>query len=113
MAVASSSEGTITFGYKAPSVKIQSFLPPNDKPEGLHDLDLAGKNGGAQFSGVNWGPIVAQHLKKAADLGAEPLVGADFTLHVVELISKAMKSARSGNAEKLTTTFKRDSAWGV
>jgi predicted dehydrogenase len=107
------SEGTMTLPYKALHAKIQSFVPPHNSPDSLHDLDLSGRNGGAQFSGVNWGPIVAQHLKKAADLGAEPLVGASFTLHVCELISKAMKSARSGNAEKLTTTFKRDPAWNL
>jgi predicted dehydrogenase len=105
------SEGSITMNYKALNVKIQSFLPPHDKPEGLHDLELAGRNGGALFLGVDWGPIVAQHLKKAVDLGAEPLIGRDFTLHVVELINKGMKSARTGESYKLKTTFKRDAKW--
>ena len=82
------SEGTITLPYKATHVKIQSLIPPHNKPEGLHDLDLTGKNGGPQFSGVNWGPIVAQHLVKAAELGARPLIGADFTLHIVEVHPK-------------------------
>ena len=106
-------EGTMTLPYKALRVRIQSFVPPHDKPEGLHDLDLSGKDGGSQFAGVNWGPIVARHLKSAMDMNAEPLIGADFTLHVVELISKAMKSARTGVAEKLSTTFKRDKKWGI
>ena len=107
------SEGSITMNYKALAVKIQSFLPPHNSPEGLHDLDLTGKNGGPMFAGVNWGPIVAQHLKKAVDIGAEPLIGRDFTLHICELISKGMRSARTGSAEKLTTKFKRHPAWGL
>jgi len=106
-------EGMISLPYKAVYAKIQSSVAPFNAPEALHDLDLAGKNGGARFSGVNWGPIVAQHLKKAAELSAEPLIGADFTLHIVELISKAMKSARTGIAEKLTTKFKRDPKWNL
>jgi len=106
-------DGMISLPYKATYAKIISSVAPYNKPEGLHDLDLAGRNGGEQFQGVNWGPIVAQHLKKAMDIGAEPLIGRDFTLHVVELIAKAMKSARTGSAEKLATTFKRDPAWGL
>jgi predicted dehydrogenase len=106
-------EGTILMPNRAPYVKIQSKKPPFDKPEGLHDLDLAGHNGGAAFAGVNWGPIVADHLQKAATMGVEPLVGRDFTLHIIEIITKAMTAARTGETQKLTTRFKRDSAWGV
>ena len=106
-------DGTITMPYKAPYVKIQSNKPPFNKPEGLHDMDLAGKNGGPQFAGVNWGPIVARHLQKAVEMGVEPLIGRDFTLHIVEIITKAMTAARTGEAQKLTTKFKRDPAWGV
>ena len=104
-------EGMLTLPYKAPYAKIMSNVAPFNKPDTLHDLDLTGKNGGAQFAGVNWGPIVAQHLKEAADKNAEPLIGRDFTLHIVELIAKAMKAAKTGCAEKLTTKFKRDKAW--
>jgi predicted dehydrogenase len=106
-------EGMVTLPYKAPYAKIMTSVPPFNKPETLHELDLTGRNGGAQFSGVNWGPIVAQHLKKAMDLGAEPLIGRDFTLHVVELIAKGMKAAKTGCSEKLTTKFKRDPKWGI
>ncbi len=106
-------EGTITLPYKAPYVKIQSSVAPYNRPKAIHDLKLAGRNGGPDFVGVNWGPIVAAHLKKAVDMGVEPLIGRDFTLHIVEIIAKAMQSARSGATETLTTRFKRDPKWGL
>ncbi len=106
-------DGTLTMPYRAGRVMIQSNLPPHNKPAGLHNLNLRGKTGGKKYEGVNWGPIVAGHLKKAADIGAEPLVGRDFTLHVVEILTAAMKSAKTGQVQKLTTKFKHDKAWGV
>lgn len=106
-------QGALTMPYKGTHVKIQSNIAPNDSPDGLHDLDISGKTGGAMYGGVNWGPIVAQHLQKAVDLGAEPLVGRDFTLHIIEVITKAMKAAATGQTQTLTTSFQHDKAWGV
>lgn len=106
-------EGTIMMPYKGFHVKIQSNLPPHDEPDALHDLDISGHDGGAAFKGVNWGPIVAAHLKKAMEIKAEPLIGRDFSLHIVEIIAAAMKSARTGETQDISTVFKHDDAWGV
>lgn len=105
-------EGTLTMPYKGSNVNIQSNLPPHNKPAGLHKLNIRGKTGGKQYAGVNWGPIVAQHLKKAVEMGVEPLIGRDFSLHVIEIINAAMKSAKTGQTQKLTTKFKHNKAWG-
>jgi len=106
-------EGTIMMPYKGFYVKIQSNLPPHHEPEGLHDLDISGHDGGEAFKGVNWGPIVAAHLKKATEMGAEPLIGRDFSLHIIEIIAAAMRSARTGETQELSTGFKHDDAWGI
>ncbi|MHC4714511.1 MAG: Gfo/Idh/MocA family protein, partial [Planctomycetota bacterium] len=106
-------EGTLTMPYKGFHVNIQSNLPPHNKPERLHRLNIRGKDGGKAFKGVNWGPIAAGHLKKAMEMGAEPLIGRDFSLHIIEIIAAAMKSAKTGEAQTLTTKFKRHKAWGV
>jgi len=105
--------GTIMMPYKGFYVKIQSNVPPHNEPEGLHELDISGHDGGAACKGVNWGPIVASHLKKAAEMKAEPLIGRDFSLHLVEIIAAAMESARTGRTIELSTGFEHDKAWGV
>jgi len=106
-------EGTLTLSYTGSHVRIQSKRPPHDEPEGLHELDLSGKTGGAKFSGVSWGPVVADHLREAAERAAEPLVGRHFTLHILEIVTAAMRAAETGRTEELETTFERDGKWGL
>ncbi len=107
------SEGTIMMPYKGPYVKIQSNLPPHNEPAGLHELDISDRDGGRAFQGVNWGPIVAAHLQRAVAMGAEPLIGRYFSLHIIEIISAAMESARTGATRELETVFEHDKAWGI
>lgn len=106
-------EGTLTMPYRCGHVNIQSNLPPHNRPAGLHSLNLRGKTGGRAFAGVNWGPIVARHLQRSVEMGAEPLIGRQFSLHVVEIITAAMEAARTGHTQRLTTRFRHSKAWGV
>jgi predicted dehydrogenase len=105
-------EGFVSMSYRGLKVAIQSNVPPHNKPQGVHELDMTGRDGGEPFAGVNWGPIVADHLQTALEKGVEPLIGRDFSLHVIEIITAAMKAARTGETQKLSTTFRRDKAWG-
>jgi len=106
-------DGTLTMPYKGACVNIQSNLPPYNRLAGLHSLNIRGKTGGKAFAGVNWGPIVARHLQRAVGMGAEPLIGRQFSLHIVEIITAAMKAARTGQTQRLTTRFRHSGAWGV
>ncbi len=101
-------EGTLTMPLAADRFSIQSTLPPYDKPAELHDVSMAGRRGGVFYEEWQWGPILVRHIRDCLARGVKPLVGASFTLHVVEVIAAAMRSARTGSAEKITTSFQHD-----
>ena len=106
-------EGTLVMHYNTnetgphpPLELYQAATPgPAGRPGGWAELDLSHLDRAQQHVGRVRRALLIEHLADCLREGREPELSLDRARHVLEIMIKAMESARTGQAVGLETTF--------